>query len=92
IKVSTSAKAEITFFPNPVTSSATVSYSLPTSQHITLELIDQLGRVVRRLRNENEDAGIKNISLSLGDLPEGMYYLRRQSDDGVITKKVVVRK
>ena len=82
----------ISIYPNPITSSASISYSLPTYQYIKLELIDQLGRVVRLFRSGSEDAGAKNISFSVSDLPSGMYYLRLQSDDGVKTQEVMVEK
>jgi hypothetical protein len=82
----------LSIYPNPVTSSAAVSYSLPSHQYIKLELIDQLGRIVRSLRSESEDAGLETIPLSIGDLPAGMYYIRLQSDYGTETQKVVVTK
>ena len=82
----------ISIFPNPVSSSATISFSLSHHEFIKLELIDQLGRVIRMIRNGNEDAGAKSISVFLGDLPAGMYYVKLQTDDGAFFDKVILQK
>ena len=90
VKNSGVAQNSFSVFPNPVSSSATISYSLSKHQYIKLELIDQLGRTVRLLRNEMEDAGTKTISLSTNELPAGIYYLCMQSDDETIIEKVAI--
>lgn len=85
-----SVQRSLSVFPNPSTTSATISYSLTKHQYVRLDLIDQLGRTVRALRDENEDAGEKCLPLSVSGLPAGIYYLRMQSEDGIMTSKIVV--
>ncbi|MFI5263423.1 MAG: T9SS type A sorting domain-containing protein [Candidatus Kapaibacterium sp.] len=85
-------KAWLAVYPNPITSSATISFSLPSHQYVRLELIDQLGRVIQLLRSENEDAGSKNVAFQTGGLPGGMYYLRLQDDNGMLSQKVIITK
>ena len=92
VKPVTSEKSSLSVYPNPVSTSATISYILPTHQSVKLELIDQLGRVIRVLRSESEDAGTKSVSFQTGDLPAGMYYLRLQEDTGMVLQKIIVTK
>jgi glucose/arabinose dehydrogenase len=80
----------LSVYPNPATSSTTISYFLPKHESIKLELIDQLGRTLRILQDRNEDAGSKAISLSVKNLTVGIYYLRMQIESGILTQKVVV--
>lgn len=89
ITKSETSQNTLSFFPNPFSSSATISYSLATHDYVKLELIDQLGRTVRMLRNGIEDSGIKNIIISTTDVPVGMYYLRLQAENKVITTKII---
>jgi photosystem II stability/assembly factor-like uncharacterized protein len=79
----------LSIYPNPASSSATISYSLSKRQSIKLEIIDQLGRTIRLLRNESEDAGMKTISISTNDLPEGIYFILFTSIFGTFPQKVV---
>jgi glucose/arabinose dehydrogenase len=79
----------VTCFPNPIANSAMIKYALSHSEHVKLELIDQLGRILRIIHEGNEGPADKNISLSLNGLPDGVYYLRMQTDEGIITKKIV---
>jgi glucose/arabinose dehydrogenase len=92
VKNSDIVENSLSVFPNPASSSATISYSLSKRQSIKLEIIDQLGRTIRLLRNESEDAGMKTISISTNDLPEGMYYLRLKNDAALVIEKVIVTK
>ena len=79
-------------FPNPVIAVVQISYFLPAPQYTGLELVDELGRVVRLIRSGIEDAGARSVSFSVHDLPAGVYLLRLQSADGVMTQKVVIAK
>lgn len=82
----------LSVYPNPATSSATISYFLPKHESMKLELIDQLGRTLHILHDGIEDAGSKTISLSMKDLSAGIYYLRMQTSDGITSEKIVVEK
>ncbi|MEP7235684.1 MAG: T9SS type A sorting domain-containing protein [Ignavibacteriota bacterium] len=92
VKPATQLSASLCLFPNPVTNSAIISYSISSRQYVTLELIDQLGRIIRTIRSETEDEGARSIPISLTDLTPGMYYLRLHSLNGIRTQKIVLRK
>jgi photosystem II stability/assembly factor-like uncharacterized protein len=79
-------------YPNPASQSTTITYSLPHSEFVKIELIDQLGRVVRSVFDGYEEQGEKNVLLSLNDIPDGIYYLRMQNVSGITTAKISIAK
>ncbi len=63
-------------YPNPFNPSTIISYQLPTKSHVTLEVYDVLGREVRTLANEDEEAGTHEVEFIAGILPSGVYFYR----------------
>ena len=63
-------------YPNPFTSSATVTYSLQHPEPVQFALYDALGRVVQTLDEGFKEAGTHEILISGDDLPTGTYYYR----------------
>jgi len=81
-----------TVYPNPVTDdqgSVTLSFYLSTEKKLSVTLFNTLGEQVKSFGNENYSSGSNNISLQLGTIPPGMYYI--QVSDGSVTfsKKIV---
>ncbi|MFZ1730111.1 MAG: T9SS type A sorting domain-containing protein [Bacteroidota bacterium] len=63
--------------PNPFTSSTIISYTLPHAAPITMQVIDALGREVRRLRSGDfTEAGTHCIRFDAIGLPPGLYLIR----------------
>jgi PKD domain/Secretion system C-terminal sorting domain len=58
-------------FPNPAKETAHLSYVLPPGKSAELQLFDALGREVR---NEKLTTGSTHHSVSLEDLPAGLFY------------------
>ncbi len=74
--------------PNPATgNSAVVSYSLPTKGKATLTIYDLLGRV---LYTRDLKQGSGEFELPIGNLHQGIYQARLNSDDIVLTQKLEV--
>ncbi len=81
------ANDNLTIFPNPVTSSFTVSFTNPSTSPIHYEIDDVLGRILAS--GETADA---QLSLSASDLPAGVLLLRASSNGFVQTRPFVVVK
>ena len=72
--------------PNPATDEVRVRYELPGRMAVRVELLDALGRPVRRLR------GTGTGGVGLGDLPAGVYFVRLYADDVPVgTRRLLVR-
>jgi hypothetical protein len=62
--------------PNPVRSSATVTFSLKRGGQVEIGLFDASGRLVRDVLNTVRPVGEHRITADLGGLPSGGYLLR----------------
>jgi hypothetical protein len=81
-------------FPNPVQGgTATLSYALPTTGRVTLEVLDNLGRAVSVLaQDEQQAAGPHAYTLPVSqlNLAPGLYTVRLVQADGATFRKLVV--
>ncbi|NIR71235.1 MAG: T9SS type A sorting domain-containing protein [Phycisphaerae bacterium] len=48
-------------YPNPFNPSTTISYQLPKAEKVSIIIYDLLGRQVRELVNENQEAGVHSV-------------------------------
>ncbi len=87
-------RAGLYTFPNPVSSTATVSFALPTSGKATIMLYNAEGQLVRTLFVGEMKAGeYQNVTLDAGSsLANGLYLIRLFSGEEVLTQRIVVRK
>jgi len=77
----------INIFPNPATNSINVSFQgIPAKE---LMITDIEGRTVQQMTVASTAS---SLTLSVNDLPNGMYLLRLQTDQGMLTRKFVVAK
>ena len=68
-------------FPNPYNSQTTISYSIPNSSLVQIQIFDVLGREVSTLLNEEKAAGNSKINFNAGELTSGVYLYRLQAVD-----------
>jgi hypothetical protein len=60
-------------YPNPFNPSTRIQYSLSARVHVRLRIFDILGKEVRMLVDEVQDAGPKTLLFNAGGLPSGTY-------------------
>lgn len=77
-------------YPNPVTNSATVSYSLSQSGSVQLELFNMTGTLIAMLANGIQDAGEYTQSVDFTSVQPGIYYLRLTANGGSKTQMIAV--
>jgi len=71
-------------YPNPTQSSTTLAFS-STLPHVNVAVYSQLGQKVQANVYEQVSA----INLSLSNLPAGMYWIKVQSAESVVTRKII---
>ena len=81
--------------PNPFTRRLTISYVVPYSMRVKIKLYDIAGRLVATLADGVENAGSKTVSWDGRDehknrLPAGVYFLRLETGQGSLTRKIVL--
>ncbi len=77
-------------FPNPVSTSATLSFTLPQSQFTSLKIYNALGNEVATLINQRLPAGDQKVEFNASHLPSGVYYYRLQIGDHLESKPMIV--
>ncbi|MEF8939742.1 MAG: T9SS type A sorting domain-containing protein [Salinivenus sp.] len=76
--------------PNPFARRTTLRYTLPRAADVHLSVYDALGRRVATLAEGRQPAGRKERVFDAGRLPSGLYLVRLQADDHVVTRRVTV--
>ena len=76
--------------PNPVSGTAQISYTLPTSTSARLDVYDVQGRLVARLADGAHAAGAHTASFEASALPAGVYLLRLEADGRTLTQRATV--
>jgi hypothetical protein len=79
-------------YPNPFNPSTTIKYSLPKDGLVTMKIYDLAGREVAKLVNEVKKAGNYQVQFNASNLASGVYFYRIQSNDFVMTKRMVLIK
>jgi hypothetical protein len=80
-------------YPNPLTTSATVEFAVPSAQKVRLELIDVQGRPVRTIFDGRLDANARrSVSIDAVGLASGTYFLRMNGERFQTSQTVTVAK
>jgi len=79
----------ISVYPNPASDKLTINYQLKKSAVVNINLIDLQGKQHMVLNKEANAMGIQTESMDISHLPPGVYFLRLQAGNDVVTKKVV---
>jgi hypothetical protein len=84
-------------YPNPFNPVTTLRYDLPENGHINITIYDMLGRQVKTLINQTQDAGYKLVIWDATNdygkpVSAGIYLYQIQAGEYLQTKKMVLLK
>jgi hypothetical protein len=79
-------------YPNPFNPSTVIRYQLPANAFVTLKVYDILGREVRTLVDERQNAGIHSVTFSASGLTSGVYFYRIETGTYHDAKKLLLLK
>ena len=79
-------------FPNPFNPTTTISFQIPKSSFVKLNIYDVNGRLIETLVNENKNAGYYSISWSSEDIVSGLYFYRIDAGEFTCVKKCLIVK
>jgi hypothetical protein len=82
----------VSIFPNPLSSSTTISFSLEQSEKVTLKIFDLNGRLIETLTDNVFEEGEHSIEWNVEKINAGIYFLKMQSRDFFKTEKLIVTK
>ncbi len=81
----------ISIVPNPMNSEASITLTTASYDRVQITLLDVLGHIVKVVGNGTMSAGDHNYSLDVSQIPDGAYYLRAETSNQTMTKKLVVQ-
>lgn len=79
-------------YPNPFNPTTVISYQLPISSEVRLEVYDMLGRNVATLVNGQVPAGQHTVNFDASNLSSGIYLYRLQAGARVMSRRLTVVK
>ncbi len=82
-------------YPNPVTSTTTIRYTLPVNSKVRLTVYNLVGKEVKTLVNNFKSSGIHNVAWdgrdnSGNNVGSGIYIYKLQSVDRVLMRKMTL--
>jgi Zn-dependent metalloprotease len=83
---------DLAVFPNPFTNQLTVQFDLESSEDVTVQLIDIVGRTLYQENLGKRTSGKNQYFINTEDLAKGAYILKLQIGDKVINQKVLKMK
>jgi PKD repeat protein len=85
--------SQLSVFPNPFQDKASISFTLATASTINVQVYDATGKVVKTIQ-QYLGAGAQQISISANDLNGigGLYLVKLQTGDYVVTRKIMFQK
>lgn len=90
-QIKTPSDFNLTNFPNPFNTSTTISFELPSTSFITLNIYDCRGRVILHQQN-NFDAGGHNIQFEARGLGSGVFIIQVDGESFSAVRKCVLLK
>ncbi|MBO57745.1 MAG: hypothetical protein CMA77_01975, partial [Euryarchaeota archaeon] len=79
-------------YPNPVNSSAVISFQLPEKTGVYLKLIDIKGRAVAVLIDTELESGYHKFNLELSDYSSGLYFVQMTAEKYSKNQKFILLK
>ena len=84
-------------YPNPFNPVTTLRYDLPENGHVNITIYDMLGRQVKTLMDQTQDAGYRSIIWDATNdygkpVSAGIYLYQIQAGEYMQTKKMVLLK
>jgi len=77
-------------YPNPFNGATTINFTLATSQHVTIEVFDILGRKIATLLDEEQPAGKHTQVFNAAGLQSGVYLCKMKAANEIQYHKMVL--
>jgi len=78
-------------FPNPAKEFTNISYTINTSDMVTIKLLDQKGRVVKTVLDEMKQPGTHELRMDLNGFKSGLYFYQIESGILKTAKKLIIQ-
>jgi hypothetical protein len=77
-------------YPNPTSGHTTITYAIPSRNHVNIALYDMQGRMVKQVVNETRDPGFYTVDLNTNGLGKGVYHYKMTAGEFQEVKRLLV--
>jgi len=81
---------DLTVFPNPFNDKTNVSFYLNSSQNVTIDVYDAMGKKVSTIDSGLLTEGSQMLELDGSELTKGVYFIRMNINNELISKKIII--
>jgi hypothetical protein len=85
-------EASLQVYPNPVSSSTTISFSIEQSQNVSLLIFDMNGKLVSTLADKVFEEGDYEMVWNAANVNSGIYFLQVRTEENLEIIKIAVTK
>ena len=78
-----------TIIPNPLESTTRIQYKLYKNSHVTIQILDISGQIIKSLVNETYQKGEHAVVFDGGKIKAGIYFCVFKTTEGVQTRKII---
>lgn len=82
--------SEFSIFPNPISASGNVSFSLNSPASVKITLVNVLGQEIRTIYEAPQEIGTHSVEFSTQEIPQGVYFCHFQVGGIVQTLKISI--
>jgi len=79
-------------YPNPFNAGTVISYELPTTAHVKLEVYNVFGQKVATLVDGQQQPGYKSVTWDASEISSGLYFYKLTAGDFAETKRMMLVK
>ncbi|MBK7104439.1 MAG: T9SS type A sorting domain-containing protein [Ignavibacteriae bacterium] len=79
-------------YPNPFNPTTTITYEIPYSSKVNLNIYDIQGNMVAKLVDESKSAGVHSIQFNASNIPSGVYFYKLTAGNNSDMKKMLFLK
>ncbi len=77
-------------YPNPASSVLKIAYALNENHTVTLVLYDLMGREVKQIFEQKQNAGLHTVDVDVKNVAAGFYLIKLSADGSSAIKRIVV--
>ncbi|MGV3585853.1 MAG: T9SS type A sorting domain-containing protein [Adhaeribacter sp.] len=83
----TASAGENRLYPNPVTAKATLAYVVKEKGKVTIDLLNEQGKIIQNLLTNDQEPGQYFLDLDLSAFKSGLYFYKITTGTGTVTAR-----
>ena len=78
-------------FPNPISNSLTLDYTIAKDSQISINLYDMMGKEIKNLLNQYVSAGNYKTEFEVNNLLSGIYLISLKTNGNIDNKQLIIK-